>query len=78
MTYEELDNLIKDFQTTSKEYYDGYAYASGYLGSALAGILAEMPEEQQWQHIRHLMAVTSDINQQLVIRKIKDSDKVTV
>lgn len=47
MSYGDIAKVIDNFTTASRAKYDTTAFCAGYLGSLLAGIMADMPLAKQ-------------------------------
>ena len=47
MDYSDIATVIDNFTKASRAKYDTTAFSAGYLGSLLAGIMADMPLAKQ-------------------------------
>ena len=58
MLYTEVNVIVNNMTDATRDHHDSYAFAAGYLGSMLAGLIAELPKHKQLEAIRTLQATT--------------------
>ena len=57
-TYSEISAIVNEMTDATRDHHDSYAFAAGYLGSMLAGLIADLPKHKQAEAIRTLQATT--------------------
>ena len=62
----EIDQVHK----SSKRLYGDYAYSAGYLGSALAFLIAELPEDRREQQLESLRETVNQLEKKYVAQQL--------
>lgn len=73
--------VVSDFQESVTKYYStingsGYAYTSGYLGSIIVSLIAELPAKRRQQMLDQLNGQTKEFRDKYLIECLSSNDKV--
>lgn len=73
--------VISDFHDIVRKYYqfssgNGYAYTSGYLGSILASLVADLPKTRRQRVIDQLTQQIKEFEDKYLIECLSSNDKV--
>jgi len=67
---EKIEEVIKNFQEASRQYFGSHSYAAGYLGSALIILMLDhMTEDQIARDLRHMMESTIQFQKEALLKK---------
>ncbi len=66
-------DAIGEFTNATNEYYNGYAFAAGYLGMQLGDAIALLPKARREEFRDRLIRKAEETRQQILIATIKDT-----
>jgi len=66
-------DAIGELTNSTNEYYNGYAFAAGFLGMQLGDAIALLPKAQREEFRDRLVRKAEEVRQQILITKIKDT-----
>jgi hypothetical protein len=66
-------DAIGEFTNATNEYYNGYAFAAGYLGMQLADAIGYLPKAKRQEFRDRLQKKAQEIKNQILIETIKDT-----
>ncbi len=66
-------DAIQAVTNSSNEFYNGYAFAAGYLGMQLSDAIGYLPKAKRQEFRDRLQKKAQEINHQILIAKIKET-----
>lgn len=69
----ETMDAVNEVVNRSNEFYDGYAFAAGYLGMMLKEVIMDLPKAKRAELRDRLFAKAQEIKNQQLAKTIKES-----
>jgi hypothetical protein len=66
-------DAIGELTNSTNEYYNGYAFAAGYLGMQLGDAIALLPKAKREEFRDRLARKAEEVRHQILISKIKET-----
>jgi hypothetical protein len=66
-------DAISELTNATNEYYNGYAFAAGYLGMQLGEAIALLPKAKREEFRNRMANKANEVRQQILIATIKET-----